>query len=239
MKKKISLQFKTSMGIGFLVFFFVSVIAVAVFFIEKNTLKKKAIENLHNVIEKASATIELQIADRQKTVDAAMNLAHTFFYTYGKLKEHEELVDFEATQQLTKIKHNVKLKKWTLGDLPLHRNYVLVDSVKKLSVETATIFQRIDSGFIRISTNVMKLDNTRAVGTFIPHSSPVSKAIEKGQTYRGRAYVVKDWYLTGYEPIYLNGKIEGILYVGSLEKDFSDIENIFLKMKIFNTTFIY
>ena len=83
---------------------------------------------------------------------------------------------------------------------------------------TTTIFQKIDSGYVRVSTNVLNLDGSRAVGTYIPNGSPVVQTIETGKVYIGRAYVVNDWYITAYEPLVHNGEIVGMLYVGDKEK---------------------
>jgi two-component system, NtrC family, sensor kinase len=48
--------------------------------------------------------------------------------------------------------------------------------------------------------------------------------IEKGQLWEDRAFVVKDWYITAYEPIRdITGQIVGILYVGMLEAPYTDL----------------
>jgi len=72
----------------------------------------------------------------------------------------------------------------------------------------------------------------RAVGTYIPTSSPVIQTIESGNIYRGREFVVNDYYLTAYESIFINGKVQGILYVGLKETDLRSLKTVFEK-KIF------
>lgn len=45
--------------------------------------------------------------------------------------------------------------------------------------------------------------------------NPVVASVLRGETFRGRAYVVNAWYITAYEPIYDSGKnVVGVLYVG-------------------------
>jgi len=84
---------------------------------------------------------------------------------------------------------------------------------------TVTIFQ----DDVRIATNVLTREGYRAVGTRV--SAEVYEAVvENGRTWHDRAFVVTDWYRTGYEPIRdLYGKVIGILYVGILEEPFSDL----------------
>jgi len=109
----------------------------------------------------------------------------------------------------------------------LNRNYEIVDKVKDIvyksekykdkDIGTATIFQ----GDLRISTNVLRDDSTRAIGTRISEEV-YSQVIEKGVPWIDRAYVVNDWYITAYGPIRdINENVIGILYVGVLEDKFT------------------
>lgn len=117
------------------------------------------------------------------------------------------------------------------GGILLNRNYEIVDRVKETVFKgekykgretgTATIFQ----GDLRISTNVADEQGRRAIGTRL--SEEVKKAVlDEGRPWNDRAFVVRDWYITAYEPIKnIEGKIIGILYVGTLEKPYLDTAN--------------
>jgi len=51
------------------------------------------------------------------------------------------------------------------------------------------------------------------------------KVLENGLNWYDRAFVVKDWYLSAYDPIHdVNGKVIGILYVGVLAKQYDDLK---------------
>ncbi len=100
----------------------------------------------------------------------------------------------------------------------------------------ATIFM----GDLRISTNVLNTDGSRAIGTRLS-AEVYRKVIEKGEIWANRAFVVNDWYITAYEPIKdPDNKIIGALYVGIPEKPFQSTRNIiiifFLIMVIITTT---
>jgi two-component system NtrC family sensor kinase len=86
---------------------------------------------------------------------------------------------------------------------------------------TATIFQ----DDIRISTNVMTAEGRRALGTRV--SREVYDAVMiQGQTWRDRAFVVNDWYISAYEPITsFAGERIGMLYVGLLERPYTAVRD--------------
>jgi len=108
----------------------------------------------------------------------------------------------------------------------LNRRYGLVDAIKGdvfpheryrgRDIGTVTIFQ----GDLRISTNVTMDDGTRAVGTRL--SETVCEAVlDRGGTWAKPAFVVHDWYITAYEPIFdPAGRVIGVLYVGLLQAPF-------------------
>ncbi len=116
------------------------------------------------------------------------------------------------------------------GGILLNRNYLLVDTIKDTVYRgaiyegreegTATIFQND----LRVSTNVLTGDGTRAIGTRVS-SEVYGRVLEQGKPWIERAFVVNDWYITAYEPIRgISGGIIGILYVGMREKRYADME---------------
>jgi methyl-accepting chemotaxis protein len=102
-------------------------------------------------------------------------------------------------------------------DYVVNNNYEIVDEVQDMVGGTATVFQVIDNEAVRISTNVINTDGTRAVGTTV--SKPVyDSVVGRGETFYGRAWVVNAWYMTACEPIKdQSGKTIGILFVGVKE----------------------
>ncbi len=155
-------------------------------------------------------TVDMTFSLAQNTVNNSLGVAKAQFYSRGK--------------------PSIVNGKMHLGDnYVLNGNFEIVDSVKNMVGGTATVFQVIGEEAVRISTNVINTDGSRAVGTTV--SKPVYDAvIIRGETYYGRAWVVNAWYLTAYEPIKdASGKIIGILYVGIPEDPF--VNQIKEKMK--------
>lgn len=117
------------------------------------------------------------------------------------------------------------------GGILLNRRYALVDQVKDMvfrgekygdkDLGTVTIFQ----WDVRIATNVMKADGNRAIGTRIS-KDVYDLVLENGRSWQDRAFVVNDWYITAYDPIWdIDGRIAGVLYVGVLEAKYRDIRS--------------
>ncbi|HKK58956.1 MAG TPA: methyl-accepting chemotaxis protein, partial [Salinivirga sp.] len=218
----------------------IGIIVIALGLYMMNTQRAKIIEDtdtrMYEQAEDLTRLIENQITQNQEKVNTDLKVAHQYFYSLGEIEVNEESkIPFQAVNQETKISTSLKVNEWTLGGQTLQNNTKVVDKLESLTNSTATIFQKIDQGFLRIATNVRKKSGERAVGTFIPNSSPVAQTVMQGGTFRGRAFVVSDWYLTAYEPIRINGEIKGILYVGVREKDIESIKNIFYAKTYFES----
>lgn len=187
-------------------------------------------------VDDLCSVIEMQIDLNQLNVNNYLNVAELSQQHRGEFSmQQNSFYELSAINQITKEKQDVKIPQMRLNRIPVFNNYDLVDEIQRVTGATATIFQKIPQGYLRISTNVMKLDGERAVGTYIPNTSEVIKTIESGEVYKGRAFVVNDWYLTAYKPIYMNDKIQGILYVGVKEKDMGSIKDIFSKKHYFES----
>jgi len=122
------------------------------------------------------------------------------------------------------------------GGVLLNRNLPFIDHINEIvypagslpfadwgSHGTATLF--LDD--VRISTNVRLFGGAkderdeRAIGTRV--SATVREAVlGRGSTWLDRAFVVNDWYVSGYQPLAdSQGRRIGMLYVGFLEQPFT------------------
>lgn len=109
------------------------------------------------------------------------------------------------------------------GGVLLNGNFDFVDAIRDLvygpgsllkgSIGTVTVF--LDD--VRITTNVPLGPGERALGTRVSDEVR-SRVLDQGETWIDRAFVVNDWYISAYEPIFdENGKRVGMLYTGYLE----------------------
>lgn len=112
------------------------------------------------------------------------------------------------------------------GGLLLNRNLDFVDNINGIvyregslplgSKGTATLF--LDD--VRIATNVRLFEGARALGTRVS-GQVKEKVLDNGETWLDQAFVVNDWYVSGYEPVIDSfGRRVGMLYVGFLDAPF-------------------
>ena len=115
------------------------------------------------------------------------------------------------------------------GGILLNRNTDIVDKVRD-TVFQGEAFQERRTGTttiflndLRVSTNVMSREGTRAIGTRVSEEVR-RKVMDQGGSWSDRAFVVDDWYISAYEPIEdTSGETVGILYVGVLERKYTAI----------------
>ena len=106
----------------------------------------------------------------------------------------------------------------------LNRNLEFIDHLNAVvyprdalpfgSQGTATLFL----GDVRVATNVRLFAGERAIGTRV--SATVNQAVlQEGGVWLNRAFVVQDWYVSGYMPLMdSHQRRVGMLYVGFLEE---------------------
>ena len=102
------------------------------------------------------------------------------------------------------------------GSYVVNNNFEVPDKVQEIFGGVATVFME-DT---RVSTNVLRADGSRAVGTRL--EGPAYDAIFKeGKSYRGETLILGIPYRTAYDPIRdEEGKIIGALFVGVKKADF-------------------
>jgi len=166
----------------------------------------------------------------QNDLTHSLGVAHELVARSGGLNLSPETVAWQAVNQLDQTTVAVTLPKVLIGPSWLGQitsageTAPVVDEARRLTGNFCTIFQRMNENgdMLRISTNVLKTDGSRALGSFIPAknsdggANAVIQTVLHGDTYRGRAYVVNEWHDTAYEPVWdaTHTRVIGMLYVG-------------------------
>jgi methyl-accepting chemotaxis protein len=104
--------------------------------------------------------------------------------------------------------------------------HTMIDTIGRMTGQTATIFawDAESKDFWRRTTNIIKPDGNRAVGTALGQTGAVYPFAVKGQVYRGEAVILETPYYTIYQPIFSPaGDVLGILYAGVRKADINSI----------------
>ncbi|ODS52503.1 MAG: chemotaxis protein [Agrobacterium sp. SCN 61-19] len=102
----------------------------------------------------------------------------------------------------------------------------MIDVIGRMTGQTATIFawDAESKDFWRRTTNIIKPDGNRAVGTALGQTGAVYPYSVKGEVYRGEAVILETPYYTIYQPIFSpTGDVLGILYAGVRKADINSI----------------
>ena len=138
----------------------------------------------------------------------------------------------------------VKLNGRLVPDLRLDRksqvgNFDLVDGVKDQMGGTATLFVRDGDSFVRVSTNVIRPDGGRAVGTVLDPKGRAYAAIREGQAFYGVVDILGKPYMAAYEPMRdATGAIVGIWYTGYPLSSLGDLGAYLARARILDHGFM-
>ena len=240
MLKNMRLKNRIIISMVAIVFLSLTVFGFMSYFMSEASIKKITHENINEVLDGAYSAINLRYNSniaRQKT-----NITFAYSFVEGNARLNRgSVTELKIQNQITKEKTNIKIPELLINGQTAFGNFDLVDKIAKLTEGTATIFQMIPQGMLRISTTVKKADGTRAMGTFVPTDSPVYQKVVKGETYYGRAFVVDQWYITAYQPIFDSVReVIGVVYVGIKETGvYADLKEKIKSKVIGKTGYLY
>jgi methyl-accepting chemotaxis protein len=111
---------------------------------------------------------------------------------------------------------NVAVPDLLLGGSSQVGHFEFVDRIKAISGNAATLFVRRGEDYVRVSTNVLKADGSRAIGTLLDAKGPAYAAIQQGKSFYGVADILDAPYMTAYEPMRdASGRTIGIWFAGT------------------------
>jgi len=179
------------------------------------SLGEGAVVDIHQSLYNSLMAIDSNV--RKKLEGDLLLLERQINSKGGVLLDDFQMIKATMVNQVTKDTITKEIPKLQAGIMYLNDDEEIVDNIQEVTGATATIFQLVDDKLLRIATNVRKTDGERATGTYIPSSSPVYQTLLRGEVFRGKAYVVNDWYLTAYKALKnSDGEVVGAIYVGQL-----------------------
>ena len=117
---------------------------------------------------------------------------------------------------------------------PVTGRFDVVDRYTELTAgSVATIFAKDGDDFVRITTSLQTSEGQRAFGTLLNREHPAYQAMLNGDRFSGIATLFGKSYMTVYEPILHNGKVEGIYFIGyNIDSDMARLRSHLLSLDI-------
>lgn len=194
------------------------------------TLSEQAGQGVEMLVRSLYENCEATQLRNQRELDHDIKLARQMALRAGGIRFATNTLTWQAANQFDKSTLSVNLPQLLLGGAGLDQNFaastksLLVDDLREATGDHYTIFQRMnDAGdMLRVCTTLVKPDGKRGISTYIPRRNPdgtdneVVATVLRGETYRGRAQVLGDWFDTAYEPIWdeAHQRVNGMLFAG-------------------------
>lgn len=191
----------------------------------------------------------------QARVNSNLNVARDLVRREGGITMDSRTVHWIASNQVNGHQIEIELPRLMLGErwfgqiADSGQVAPLVDDIRHVTGGLLTVFQRMnDRGdMLRVASNITNEVGDRVIGTYIPATdgsgepNPVISEVLQGRTFRGRAFVVGEWYLTAYEPIFDRGggRVIGILSAAVRQEEVASIRRSIMDIVVGRTGYVY
>lgn len=224
-------------GLAILAGLFATIATTVVVFTSEKKVSKAVSDQVDNItvsrVERSAqrSAILCKLAQDflQRQADTDLALERDGIKDLGGVKPAGGTTSWDVVNQLSGERSTISLPTWRLGNTTLvddrsfSRRIPVIDAVGDSTKGIISLFQRInDAGdMLRVASNSIADDGKRGIGTYIPAKNPdgspnaVVSTVMSGKTYRGRSFVVNDWYIAAYEPLTVNGHIVGMIGVST------------------------
>ena len=197
-------------------------------------------DGFYHEIEELNSVIELYRVRDKDILSMASNFAEYKINEFSYFEESDSAnIVFDAVDPISHKPMKVKIHEWFVDDMSFIENYFIVDELRKIARVDASIYQKTAWGYVNISTNIVNTNEERLLGDIILNSSEIVQSIEAGNQYRERRYKNGTWYQAIYRPLYIEGKIRGMYYVGLKERIGRALKSIFDGRKYFKEGYAF
>jgi PAS domain S-box-containing protein len=197
-------------------------------------LKEAAEQDLEHLVRNIYSTCRVQQEMVQRRVTYGLKTARQLFNSGEAL--HSQGMPSPAGESRLTGSNPGQRKRVSLS--PDNR---FVDQVEESVGLACSILQLVEGNRLLLtSTTILRKNGERAIGTQIPSTNPITKAVLSGRSYLGRTQILDNWYISAVEPIYGdNGLVTGILAVGIKEQIAQSFQSEIKNIRVGDTGYAY
>lgn len=153
--------------------------------------------------------------------------------------QHMSLAAGPANLNGTVSLHGVSVPNLVFGNRSQVENFEVVDRIRTLMGGTATVFAWDGHNFTRISTNVLKPDGSRALGTALDPQGKAFAALAQGLPFKGVVNILGVPYTTSYLPLKDSaGHLAGAFYTGYRLDSMTALSSSMATVRILDNGFV-
>lgn len=227
MLSKLKINIKINLVLTLLMILLILIVSIVYSYYRNKTFWDTTDTVFSEELEHINNTFHEIYQDDRAEVEASVAFANYYMQSLGEIKKRTNTFGMDAVNQLTQKRSQVQVNQWNIGNEVIHYNNKLAERIGNFTNTQVAFLQKISRGYIRIASNIQEDKANSAIGTYVPNSSVVVETVERGQSYKGNAYVFNTRYHTAYIPLRINGSIQGMLFVGRPVYDKAMLQRIF------------
>lgn len=224
---KLTINTKFTVMILVLVIFIISALGVVVYVSRQSDEIQQNTDRFESHTNDLHALLQVHYQGKLEYANLALQVADEILNHAGTITYDTLSIGVSAINQQSNQARNMDIYPLLVDNRPLWNNYSLVDRISSQTDAEVTIYQRIDGGFLMLSTSARDSRGQRLTGTYIPDGSPMAQAFVNNENHQGRIELEDESYLTAAQPIIIDGQVEAGLSVRVPDKDLAYLQTMF------------
>lgn len=216
------------------------IVSILLYLERKNRIERETGLRMDRELNELSGIINIYLKRDKDLLNMAVAAAENKINEFVEIVESENSeLTVDAVDPYTNLPIKLKIKEWLIDNSSLVNNSSIVDELNNLTKVDVSIYQKSDKGYVNVSTSMQNQSDERLTGDIILNSSQISAAVGQGNQYFGRVFQRNTWYMASYKPIYIDGEIKGMYYLGIKERLGRALKEIFASRNYFKSGYSF
>jgi two-component system sensor histidine kinase YesM len=153
--------------------------------------------------------------------------------------DHSIVVTLPYRNSITEETGHIEVPMLSLGGEEVTPGSALVDRIGWETEGSVSIYQATPLGLLCVASHQEKPGGYDRIGELIPNDAPYDILVRREGTYFGRDYFNREWHLTAFKQIILDGELVAVLYVAQEQMDLEELRNDILSIQVGNSGHAY
>ncbi len=133
---------------------------------------------------------------------------------------------------ITEETGSIQVPMLSLGGEEVTLGSALVGRIGRETEGTVAVYQATPLGLLCVAAHQERPGGYYRIGELIPNGAPYDILVRREGTYFGRDYFDREWHLTAYKQLLLDGELAAVLYVAQEQMDLEELRNDILSIRV-------